>query len=479
MTFLSEHEEPPPTLDPPSGVPVIDKTLSLHFEDGTLIVEGLDEGELLLDVLPFDARVQRHRASAHDYRVILAALLRAGYRVTDRARAYSSCDDLAITSRHTPYDHQQGAIDAWKQKGMRGVVILPTGSGKTYVAQLAIELAARSTFIVVPTIDLLNQWSGILEKAFDQEIGLLGGGYHEIRDLTVSTYDSAHLHMDRLGNRFGLLIFDEVHHLPGELYQQAALSSIAPYRLGLTATYERNDGKEKVLDTLIGPVVFRKSIKELSGHVLADYEVQTLEIPMSDDDQAAYDDARELYRSFVSKKGIRMSTVDGWKRFLAETSRSELGREAFKAYHKQKQLALVHQAKLDKLYELCHAHHDDRLLIFTNDNTSVYQISERMLCPSITHQTPIKERKEILERFNSGEYKTIVTSKVLNEGVDVPEARVAIVLSGSGSVREHVQRLGRILRRSRDKRALLYELVTTNSVETYVSQRRREHDAYQ
>ncbi|MEM1348220.1 MAG: helicase-related protein, partial [Myxococcota bacterium] len=98
---------------------------------------------------------------------------------------------------------------------------------------------------------------------------------------------------------------------------------------------------------------------------------------------------------------------------------------------------------------------------------------------SITHQTPVKERKEILERFNAGRYKTIVTSKVLNEGVDVPEANVAMILSGSGSVREHVQRLGRILRRAPGKRATLYELVTENSVETFVSQRRREHDAYQ
>ena len=134
---------------------------------------------------------------------------------------------------------------------------------------------------------------------------------------------------------------------------------------------------------------------------------------------------------------------------------------------------------LSTLYELLEEHHDDRVLIFTNDNDSVYQISREVLCPTITHQTPVKERKEILARFNEGAYKTIATSKVLNEGVDVPEARVAVVLSGSGSVREHVQRLGRILRRAPDKKALLYELVTDNSVETYVSQRRREHDAYQ
>lgn len=451
--------------------------LRLSFEEGTLLVQGLDAEASPHPHILYDERVGMHRASAHDYRIVLAALLREGYAVEDHARGYNDCT-CALIDPHDPYPHQAEAIKAWKEKGKRGVVILPTGAGKTFVAQLAIDAIKRSALIVVPTLDLLNQWSGVLEKAFGQQIGLIGGGYHEICDITVSTYDSAHIHMDRIGHRFGLIIFDEVHHLPGALYQQSALASIAPYRMGLTATYERNDGKETVLDKIVGPVVFRRSIKELSGDILADYEVHTVEVAMTDEDQAAYTTAREHYRGFVSSKGIWMSSVQGWKRFLVETSKSEAGREAFTAYHTQKRLALVHESKLDKLYELLEKHHEDRVLIFTNDNASVYAISERMLCPTITHQTPIKERKEILARFNEGAYRTIVTSKVLNEGVDVPEASVAVVLSGSGSVREHVQRLGRILRRSADKRAILYELVTTNTVETYVSQRRREHDAY-
>ena len=118
------------------------------------------------------------------------------------------------------------------------------------------------------------------------------------------------------------------------------------------------------------------------------------------------------------------------------------------------------------------------MIVFTNDNETVYTISKLLLVPSITHQTPTKERREILQRFNDGTYPVVVTSKVLNEGVDVPEASVAIVLSGSGSIREHVQRLGRILRRREGKRATLYEVITENTVEEHVSERRREHDAY-
>jgi superfamily II DNA or RNA helicase len=325
----------------------------------------------------------------------------------------------------------------------------------------------------------MNQWSGVLAKAFGCPVGLVGGGYFEVEDLTVTTYDSAAIHMERLGGRFGLLVFDEAHHLPGEVYRQGAECAIAPFRLGLTATPERADGKEIVLEQLVGPVVYQKSIKELSGDILADYEIETLPVAMCEEDFQLYTRARKFYRDFVEARGIRMSSRQGWPRFLAATNKSEEGRRALKAYRLQKQLALVHDAKMRALYELLERHHHERVLVFTNDNDSVYRISEQALVPAITHQTPIKERKEILKGFNEGDYRVIVTSKVLNEGVDVPKAAVAVILSGSGSVREHVQRLGRILRRHEDKRALLYELITENSVETFVSERRRKHDAYE
>ena len=127
---------------------------------------------------------------------------------------------------------------------------------------------------------------------------------------------------------------------------------------------------------------------------------------------------------------------------------------------------------------LLRQHSKDRTLIFTNDNDTVYAIARRFLIPAITHQTDVKERREVLERFNSGAYPAVVTSRVLNEGVNIPEARVAIVLSGTASVREHVQRLGRILRRQEGKTAILYEVITRGTAEEHQSGRRREHDAY-
>ena len=123
-------------------------------------------------------------------------------------------------------------------------------------------------------------------------------------------------------------------------------------------------------------------------------------------------------------------------------------------------------------------HRRERVLVFTSDNETVYRISRRLLIPAITHQTKVKERHDALIGFNDGRYPFLVTSRVLNEGVDVPAASVGIVLSGSGSVREHVQRLGRVLRKKEGKTATLYELITARTGEAYTSERRRDHVAY-
>src|SRR4029079_767413 len=138
----------------------------------------------------------------------------------------------------------------------RGLVVRPTGTGKTFVAILAIAKAGRPALVVTPTIDLLNQWYSELTNAFQVPIGLLGGGHYDIQPLTVTTYDSAYIHLERWGNKFGLLVFDECHHLRGPTCAMAAVGSIAPSRLGLTATPERADGMEMAYPDLIGPIVY-------------------------------------------------------------------------------------------------------------------------------------------------------------------------------------------------------------------------------
>jgi superfamily II DNA or RNA helicase len=192
----------------------------------------------------------------------------------------------------------------------------------------------------------------------------------------------------------------------------------------------------------------------------------------------AYAEARGLYRDFLYDSRINMGAPDGWSRFLQLSARSPEGRRAFLAYRTQRQISLASEGKLAVLEGLLRQHARDRVLIFTNDNDTVYTISRTFLIPALTHQTDLKERREHLARFNDGQYPALVTSRVLNEGVNIPAANVAIVLSGTASVREHVQRLGRVLRRQEGKRATLYEVITRGTAEERQSDRRRDHDAY-
>jgi superfamily II DNA or RNA helicase len=452
--------------------------VTLRFEGGTLVVRGL--AEPAPEAPPHcahDPRLGAYRAPAHAYRSVVTWLKRSQIDFADEARSYEEID-LVRRVRRDPFPHQREALDAWVGAGGTGLVVLPTGSGKTQLAVLAMESRRRSALVVVPTLDLMNQWYDILRSTFGCAVGLVGGGYHEILPLTVTTYDSAHLHMERFGHRFGLVVFDECHHLPSEAYATAARMCLAPYRLGLTATPERNDGREIAYEELIGPTVYRRDIHELVGSYLAPYDTVRLEVDLTPEERAAYERDRSQYIGYVRSQGIRMGAPDGWSQFLQRASMSRAGREAFEAYRRQRMLALAAPAKLDVLERLLHTHRAEQTIVFTEDNATVYAISRRLLLPAITHQTKVKERSAILGGLAEGRFVAVVTSKVLNEGVDVPSASVAIVLSGSGSVREHVQRLGRILRKSGDKRATLYELVASGTAEENTSQKRREHVAY-
>jgi superfamily II DNA or RNA helicase len=453
--------------------------IRISYEGGTLLITGADAD--VLQALPgcrHDPRSGSIRAEARHYRALIEHLRNQQMAHIDEARAYQPSPWNLRTSRD-PFPHQTEALDVWWQRGGRGVVVLPTGTGKTHLAIMAIERTGRPALIVTPTIDLLNQWYDELVMAFDVPIGLLGGGYYDLQPLTVTTYDSAYIHLERWGNRFGLLVFDECHHLPGPTYATTATGSIAPFRLGLTATPERADGQEVLLADLIGPLVYRREIKQLAGAFLADYHIERRYVALAPAEQARYDAARGQYRQFVEERGISMGGPDGWQRFLRETYRSPEGRAAFLAYREQKRLSMAAPAKLHFLEQLLEHHRSDRVLIFTYDNATVYEIARRFLIPAITHQTKTRERREILLHFHSGDYPMVVTSQVLNEGVNVPAANVGIVLSGTGSVREHVQRLGRLLRKYGAKQAVLYEVVTRGTAEEFTSDRRRQHHAYQ
>lgn len=451
------------------------RTPTLSFDRGTLILHPPPKGKTWVDYATWDDRVEKFRIKAIHYRLLVEALQAEETRFLDAAKEFEPVE-LVSTLEMEPYPHQTEALTAWKQAGRQGVVVLPTAAGKTYLAQLAMQATPRTTLIVVPTLDLMHQWYAHLQAAFpDAEVGLLGGGSRDRSPILVATYDSAAIHAEALGNRYAFLVFDECHHLPTDFNRVIAEYAIAPYRLGLTATPERTDGKHADLNMLIGSEVYRKTSEELAGSALAKHEIVQIKVKLCQEERDRYNKLIQLRNDFLKESNVHLGSLQGWQRFVQVSARSQAGRRAMLAHREAKEIALGTDGKLRILINLLAKHYPERTLIFTADNATVYRISQEFLIPAITHQTPVKERHEILTRFRAGEYKALVASHVLNEGVDVPAASVAIILSGTGSAREYIQRLGRILRKGNDlnKRALLYEVVAEDTSEEGTSVRRR------
>jgi superfamily II DNA or RNA helicase len=449
------------------------RTPTLTFDRGTLLLHPPPRGKAWIEYATWDDRIERFRIPALYYRRLVQALRAEHTPLVDEAGAFQEIE-LVPALEMTPYPHQRQALTAWIEAGRTGVVVLPTGAGKTYLAQLAMQATRRSTLVVVPTLDLMHQWYTHLLAAFpDASVGLLGGGAHDHTPLLIATYDSAAIHAETLGNRYGLLVFDECHHLPSDFTRVAAEYSLAPYRLGLTATPERTDGKHVDLVTLIGPEVYRTSPELLSGTVLAAHRIVRLKVKLSQHERQRYDELIRTRDQFLHQHAIRLGSLTGWQLFVQASARSRAGRSAMLAHREARAIAFGTAGKLRVLADVLAQHYPARTLVFTDDNTTVYRIAQEFLIPAITHKTPVKERHDILSRFRSGEYPLVVTSRVLNEGVDVPEASIAIVLSGSGSTREYIQRLGRILRRGEGKLALLYEVIAEATSEEHTARRRR------
>lgn len=453
-------------------------TPTLLFERGTIILDGAPQtGADAYPGLKWDERTRQHRAPAWSYRETVLGLRDQGVTFKDQARDYQPLS-LQLVRPISPRPHQSAALKAWNDASKRGVVQLPTGAGKTFLAIMAIVQTQRPTLVVVPTIDLLHQWQELLAAYLGIEIGALGGGERQVLPITVATYDSTVLLIESIGHRFGLLVIDECHHLPAPQYQAAATGAIAAFRLGLSATVARSDGKEADIYKLLGPLVYDGRIDQMVETVLSPYDVVSREVPMTAEEEQRYKDSRAIYTSFLRRAGVDFAR-GGWIEFVKRAARMPGGREAMKAYREQKRLAQASTAKLGELWQILQAHPGEKVIVFTEDNEMAYRVGVEFVLPVLTHHTKLKERKKMLAAFRAGEILVIVTSKVLNEGVDVPDASVGVVISGSGGVREHVQRLGRILRHRPGKKAVLYELVSKGTGETYVNQRRKQHHAYQ
>ncbi|MFM7365584.1 MAG: DEAD/DEAH box helicase family protein [Cuspidothrix sp.] len=448
---------------------------TLTFDRGTLILHPPPRSKTWIDYATWDDRIEKFRIPAMRYRPLVEALQAEATDFIDEAKAFYSLE-LVSTLEMTPYPHQNEALAAWKLARRQGVVVLPTAAGKTYLAQMAMQATPRTTLIVVPTLDLMHQWYAHLVAAFpDEEVGLLGGGSRDRTAILVATYDSAAIHAESLGNKYGLIIFDECHHLPTDFNRVIAEYAIAPYRLGLSATPERTDGKHTELNILIGKEVYRKFAEDLAGKALANHEIVQIKVKLSQLEREKYNQLIQTRNDFLKQSKISLGSLQGWQMFVQMSGRSQPGRRAMLAHRQAKEIALGTDGKIRVLLDLLATHYPERILIFTADNATVYRISQDLLIPAITHQTPVKERHDILTKFKDGEYNTLVASNVLNEGIDVPAATIAIILSGTGSTREYIQRLGRVLRKGNiaNKQAILYEVIAEDTSEEGTSTRRR------
>ena len=454
--------------------------MDLRYEDGTVVLAdppaGLDPTDL--PGVEADPRTGGHRAPAHRYAALRTALDERAIPVDDGVLDAPALD---VESAYELRPYQADALAAWTDADRRGVVEMPTGSGKTVVGVAAIAAVGRAALVVVPTVDLLGQWHRELSTALglpEGAIGRLGGGEQRLEPLTVATYDSAYLRAAEIGDRFGLVVFDEVHHLGGAGYRDVARLSAAPARLGLTATFERPDGAHEAVADLVGGRVVSLDADDLAGEYLAEYDVRRLEVELTDAERERYEAAQGTFVDYLRRSDLELSSGADWQKLVLRSGSDPRAREALLAKQEAREVMMNADRKVALLGDLLDRHRGDRVIVFTAHTDLVYRLSERFLLPAITGETGASERERILEAFRSGAYSRVVTANVLDEGVDVPDANVAVVLSGSGSERQFTQRLGRILRPGADGagragRATLYEVVTAETAEERVAGRRR------
>jgi superfamily II DNA or RNA helicase len=440
----------------------------LWFDKGTLLLKG----EVGTPYGKWDPRCGCYRLKASHYKDALDYFKESRIRYEDDVPNPPPLEQLESKVELRAY--QNKALDNWRRAGNKGVLVLPTAAGKTFIALKAIELLKVQTLIVVPTLDLIDQWRRRVRECLGVEAGAVGGGECLVRMVTVSTYDSAYSQAAHLGNRFMFLVFDEVHHLASPGYMQIAEMYIAPYRMGLTATYERSDQRHALLPLLVGDPVYSIDIEELTGKHLAPYTYEKVSVELTPDEQRTYEAEMSVFKNYLRERRIVLKSVADFQRFIMTTGRDPRAREALLARNRAFRVAVNSEAKLNLLAERLEAYRNEKILIFTLYNDLVYTISRRFLIPAITYQTPREERREILANFGNGRYKVIVTSQVLDEGVDVPDASVGLVLGGTGSTREYVQRLGRLLRKKEGKTARLVEIISKETVEVGISRRRHQ-----
>lgn len=414
----------------------------------------------------WDSELRGWRVPADHHASVIGRLADEGVRISDECRTARLAGIWSLPELRW---YQREAIARWTASHRRGVIALPTGAGKTLTAIAAIAELGVATLVLVPTRVLLDQWARTLAAAWPHPIGRLGDGDHQVLPITVATYASAVAWAPRIGDRFGLVIVDEAHHVgawcPAEIFEML----IAPARLGLTAT---PPAEPAALRRHLGPVSYALTIDELVGDALAPFRLATVPIALTRPERLRYREARARFTA-VYAPFQRALPGASWAEFVRAARQTASGREALAAWREYRALLAYPEGKQRALRELLALHAGQRTLVFTGDNATAYAIARELLVMPITHEITRAERALALARFERGELDVLVSSQVLDEGLDVPEAEIAIVVGGTASARRHIQRIGRVLRPRPGKRAQIYELAVSETTEVAYVERRR------
>jgi superfamily II DNA or RNA helicase len=452
----------------------------LQFDQGTLTLKGWTAAGIEAVFTAhhpwlWDHRAQLWRCDAWHFDSVCRQLKGRAWQVEDWASQWTLVQ-YPQNKLPPPRPQQQEAIDAWLAK-RRGVVVMPTGTGKTEVALHLMLHCPVSTLIVAPVRDLMYQWHRRILAGLGYDAGIIGDNTYNIRPVSVTTYDSAAIHMPVLGNQFQSLVFDECHHLPGNFHRDAALMSMATCRLGLTATPERSDGKQSDLHELIGPVVYHLPIAAVRGQTLADYEIIRIPVFLRPHEQEHYDRLAGQIHQYVWERR-QADPQFRWQDACAESALDPLARSAVAAWRQKQAIEDRAEEKLRVLEDLFRLHRGTPMVVFAGSNAMALDVSQRFLIPCLLSHCRKRERRDILDGLEDGSYPAVVANQVLDEGVDLPGVKVAVVIGGSASTRQARQRLGRILRRAGNAKATLYEVICAETNEAAKSRRRRKNDAY-
>jgi superfamily II DNA or RNA helicase len=436
--------------------------MKLIFDRGTLVLFGAPDDAGSLPGVLWDPRIRAWRAPACFYTMLSRELSQLYPGFHDEVNPQLVDPPSTVCPELRPY--QAAAVASWEFAGKRGIIALPTGSGKTRAAIAAVARTGVRTLCLVPTRALMAQWVKNFGDTTLGPIGEYGDGHRVEQPVTVATFASALRNVETFGNRFDLLVIDEVHHFGAGTGDEILEMCTAPARLGLSATPPEDEVRRSRLDMLVGPEVYRASVEELAGRYLASFELITILFGLTPPERQAYDREISVFRP-VCRAFFEAAPGASWSDFVASAGRSDSGRRALAAWRHSRTVVRYNTEKRRIVNELLLRHRASRILIFAADNDTAYSVAREHLIQPITCDIGKKERAQALQRFSNGELRILVSARVLNEGIDVPAADVAIIAGGSQGSREYVQRVGRVLRPSEGKKAIVYDLVTRGTFE--------------